>query len=1082
MADSGLLEQAKNLAQRRQIARARPLAVLLTGLLAVAVALDCASALAWSARKPAATQPVRRPARPRPAASKPPTQAAGAEPTLAAQVQALLQQSQPSPAALLAALRLASQAREAALVAGLAERLAASPKASALQLAQAAALAGGEALVLQLWTKAWKLSARQPVVARQIAQGYVDALLAAGQVAEARAVLVSVLNQTPAGQRRPLYERSAALARLSGEMEETAAQLGASRDPDAQLVAAQLLVETGDEEAGLKVLERAWQSYPGHRALQAALSQALLRLGRREQLRKVVDQVVRLAPGDPLPYLAVLDAHIAARDQHAARALSDELARRWPRHDVLLEALIDREQRLGDDGERSRRLYVQLLEAAPRDPQYAEAFAEWLLGRGEEKAALVVLERLKLAPGGPVQALLRQAAMLLAHGKTAPLLAVLERLQQQAPADPRVVRLQAQAAGAAGKHQVAERIWLRLTELPIKPGHADRLRAADARQALMALYRQQDWLTARLTELATRLRANPADLGVALLWLDADAQGDARQAMASPAWIALAQQLRQSLGPDPELLLALASGLQRRGAQADAMAALFELRAIDPDAAEGPLQQLLDGALARGDGALAARIEAELARGQAAGAPSSSALLKLGELHLRYGDPAGAAALFRQAAAANPSDARPVARLAALFRQTGETAQEEAALRDIVQRTSDPDELESAGQRLVTVALSRGRSGELVRWLDAVLPQHPRRDALMRFRAAAYDVYLRSAALERELGGGGPAPAPGAVADALGNGDLAQQVRALRQLYAARRMIPPSVAVGLLASDNPSLRRDTALVLGASGQAEAAQLLRDAMAAGVDRDEDVLMAQLSALAQLPAVSGLDAVLRPLANRTEGPMALLVMGRSGSPELARELVQLAGSARRDHAVAAIAALGVLVGRHHHDPTLEEARAVILDAAARASAQSIDLPRAVAALFAVRAARLAVAPRLLAEAAVQSRSLALQRAAVALLASTEDPQIELPLVDLGNFEGLRSLRGQVVRETLVPWLALSAPALAEALARAAPELEQAWTAALIQPDAAARRAAWCASWKEVVPAGSAAWQRLCAAAQR
>ena len=313
MADSGLLEQAKNLAQRRQIARARPLAVLLTGLLAVAVALDCASALAWSARKPAATQPVRRPARPRPAASKPPTQAAGAEPTLAAQVQALLQQSQPSPAALLAALRLASQAREAALVAGLAERLAASPKASALQLAQAAALAGGEALVLQLWTKAWKLSARQPVVARQIAQGYVDALLAAGQVAEARAVLVSVLNQTPAGQRRPLYERSAALARLSGEMEETAAQLGASRDPDAQLVAAQLLVETGDEEAGLKVLERAWQSYPGHRALQAALSQALLRLGRREQLRKVVDQVVRLAPGDPLPYLAVLDAHTAGR-------------------------------------------------------------------------------------------------------------------------------------------------------------------------------------------------------------------------------------------------------------------------------------------------------------------------------------------------------------------------------------------------------------------------------------------------------------------------------------------------------------------------------------------------------------------------------------------------------------------------------------------------------------------------------------------------------------------------------------------------------------------------------------------------
>lgn len=1062
----------------RRFARPHGLRMCLAaGLLAV-LAMDCGVAWAWSARKPVAVRPAPAKGKARPRADQPAAPLAGAAPTLAEKVQALLQQPQASPAALLAALRLASQAREAGLVAALAQRLAAAPKANALQLAEAAALVGTEALALQLWTKAWKQGARQPAIARQIAQGYIDALLAAGQVPEARAVLLDVLAKTPAGQRRALYERTAALARLSGEMEETAANLAGSRDPDALLVASQLLVETGDEEAGLRVLERAWQSYPGHRALQAALTQALLRLGRREQLRKVVDQVVRLAPGDPLPYLAVLDAHIGARDQHAARVLSDELARRWPRHDVLLEALIDREQRLGDDGERSRKLYVQLLAAAPSDPQYVEAFAEWLLGRGEEKAALAILERLKLAPGGPVQALLRQAALLLAHGKAVPLQAVLEKLQQQAPTDFRVVRLLAQSAAAAGKHQAAERIWLTLVELPLKPGHADRLRAADARQALMALYRQQDWLAARLAELAGLLRARPANLGTALLWLDADAQSDSHLAMPAPAWLAMVERLHQSLGADPELLLAMANGMQRRGAQSEAVAALLELRSVDPDAAEVPLQQLLDGALARGDEALAARIEAELTRSHGGVPSSSAALLKLGELHLRYGDSAGAAALFRQAATANPSDARPVARLAALFRQTGESAQEESALRDIVQRTTDPDELESAGQRLVTVALARGRSGELVRWLDAVLPQHPRRDVLARFRSAAYDVYLRSAPLERELGNKDPAPAPGAVAEALGNGDLAQQVRALRQLYAARRMVAPSLAAALLASDNPSLRRDTALVLGATGQIEAAQLLRDAMAAGVDRDEDVLMAQLSALAQLPAIEGLDAVLRPLVNRAEGPMALLVLGRSGSSEAVRELIQAAGATRRDHAVAAVVALGVLVSRHGSDPAMEEARAVIVDAAERASLPSAELPRSVAGLFAARAARLAVAPRLLAETAVRSRSLVLQRAAIALLASTRDPQIQLPLLDLGNTEGLRSLRGQASRDTLVPWLALSTAELAMALERAAPELQQAWAAVLAQPDGAVRRAHWCEQWKAMVPAGNGAWHRICA----
>lgn len=1030
---------------------------------------------AWTARKDPPAKPFKpkaRTASPRPEAKAAPLPAA----SLAERSQQLLAQPQPAAAALLALLRQASQARESALVAKLASRLLAAPKANVLQLAEAAPLAGSAELSRQIWERAWKLAAGKRALALQVAGGYTDALLAAGDVAQARAVIDAILPFAQAGQRREIYDRMAAAARLSGEIVQTAVILAGSRDPDAHVVAAQLFVEEGQEERGLQLLERSWKSFPGHRALQAALTQALLRQGRREQLRQVVDQVVRLAPGDPLPYLAVVDAHIAARDRRSARDLIDELAHRWPRHDLLLESLIDREQRLGDDGERSRKLYAQLLAAAPRDPQYVEAYAEWLLARGEEKAALLVLERLELAPGGPVQALLRQATLLLGHGRLVPLQVVLDELQSQAPADPRVLRLLAQAAQSTGKPDQAEKLWLRLAELPAKPQAQDRLRAADGRQAILALYRRQEWMSARHTGLLGQLRAAPSPLGLTLLWLDLDAQVEPRAALADALWRQEAGRIRQALGPDPELLLAIAQGWLHRAQPAEALAALLELHPLDPEAAEAPLQQMLDSALARADRELARRIEAVLV-GANGLAPSSTVLLRLGDLHQRYADPQGAASLFRRAAAANPGDAQPVARLAALFRQVGDHAQEEAALRDIVQRTSDPDELENAGQRLITVALARGRSGDLVRWLDAVMVQHPRRDVLSRFRSSAYDVWLRSYALEQALGSASTPPAAGAVAEALASGDLGLQARALRQLSASGRSLPPTLAAELLVSDNPSLRRDVALVLGATGQAEAAEQLRDAMATGIDRDEDVLLAQLLALGRLPAVAGLDALLLPLTHRAEGPVALLVLGRRGSPDAAHELLRSAASSRRDHALAAIAALGVLAGRFPSDPALAEARRYLLETGGRVSDLPTDVPRAAALLFALRASRLAQAPQLLADTAVLDSRPTLQRMALALLASVHQPDIRLPPVEIGNVEGLRGLRAQALRETLVPWLSQDPEVLRESVAPFAAELESAWSRAPSSAD----RQAWCQRWQPLHAPLQPAWQRVCHSAR-
>ncbi len=1028
--------------------------------------LPATQAEAWSARK--------EPPRPGQHQAKKPAKTAPTAAPLHDRVLAWLQSAKRSARAGLALLKEAVIAQQTADVRVLAEALADMANVPVPVLVEAAtALAQGQDDPVQrrLWQRAWTSGRDNRVV---IAEGYADSLAAAGQPDEARKVVEAALHKTPRGQRRSLLDRLVALGRVAGDLQGVLEQLRTWSDPDAAVLAAAVHGELGDDDEALGTLRNAWKTWPGHRGLQAAYMGLLARTGAREELAQVAAQVVRLSPADPMPWLAVLDAHITARDLPKARALIDDLARKHPAHDALLEALIDREQRLGDETDRLARLYEALLRAAPREAQYIEAYAEWLLGRGELDAARLVLAKLRKLPGGEFAGLQRAATLLLAHGKLEEVKATAARMAALKPGDPRVIRLQALLSERMGRPQDADAGWQELSLLPETPSPNDRARALEARQALAALYRKTATLPKHVELLANKVQTKTVLLGEALLYLELYGQLDRTPTPAEETlWIGNGKRIRAWFPKDPEALHAIATGLLHIGQTTEALPVLEDLAKVDADVAEPLLAGLVESALGHGDAAMARKIEGLLLREGTGQTPAASVLLKLGDVHLRYGDSEGAAALFRRAAAANPRDTRAIARLASLFRLAGADAEEDRALRDIVLKASEADELDAAGQRLLTLALAQGRSGELVRWLDTVMPQHARRDMLERLRIAAYDAWLRTAALDRQLGKQELAPAPSSLGDALASGDLAMQVRALRQLAALGRSVPPMVAKQLLHSPNAVLRRDVALAIGASHAEAGARALVDAMSEGSDQDDDVVRAQLAALTSLPRVAGVEAVLKGLLGRPEpGGMAALVLGHLGADNVLPDLAHMARSTRREVQPAALLAIGAVLSLRPNVPQAPLALNALVEASPLAAGNwpANDYLRAAAAIWGMAAASHAHTRAELVRVALRADSQTLQGLAIALLAAPHVPVLASADVQPGDDDGLRDLRSTLIRRTLAPWLTRDADTDRLALAKLDAELGGALQdlMATTDPDEIAGR--WCQRWGDRAAAQS------------
>jgi len=727
-----------------------------------------------------------------------------------------------------------------------------------------------------------------------------------------------------------------------------------------------------------------------------------------------------------LPWLTLIDAHISAREYPQAQKIADELMLRYAKHDVLLQALIDREQRVGAAYGRIEKLFELLLQSKPREAQYVEAYAQWLLTRepADEVRAMAVLDRL---PGRDYDNLLKRGALLLAHNRMKLARVTAEKLAQLKADDPRTQRFFAMLYDKDGKWADAEKRWRLLIALPEKPDPADRARALEARQALVSLYRRQNLTVERSRQLYDKLQNKQCDLAETLLFFDLHNQLEGSKILLQSAdWPGLTVAMRKQFGHDPEVMQFLIAGLLQHAKLAQAVELLEDLVKVDQDAAEPLLVQVAEMALARAETAVTQRAESLLMREGSTQPPTISVLLRLGDLHLRYGEVAGATAMFRRAAADNPRDTRAMARLATQFRSAGAEEDEAHALREVIERAAEADEIDTAGQRLLTLALAAGQLAGLVRWLDSVLPHHIRRDLIERLRLAAYDTWLRNAPLDHALEElspqktAGPPPNAGALGDALASGDLALQVRALRQLSLLGKPVPTAVAIELLHSSNPVLQRDVTLALGASGTAAAAVLLTGLMSHdGPAQDEEVHLAQLVALCQLPATPMAEPLLASAMSRNDLPLASLCLGRVGEGGSVDNLAKQLNSQRGEMSLEPILAVGAILGRAPaiHGDALQK----LLDLSPANKCSQTDYAKQSAVLWALAATHQPRARAELLRIATLAQGAPLRRMAVVLLAFAGGPlQISAPPTPVGEADALRDFRARAVRATLWPWL--------------------------------------------------------------
>ncbi len=168
-------------------------------------------------------------------------------------------------------IREAVAGRDMGLAVRVADAVAGARRVTADQLAEAArALGRSQQLPIQLtlWARAYKLRAPSWVKQR-VAEGYVDALLAAGRTEQARKVIGRALRITRVGMRRGLLERLVAWGKLTGDLDEVRDTLLSRQDPDATVLAARLITEMEGDDEGLEVLRRGWRRFAGHRGVQA---------------------------------------------------------------------------------------------------------------------------------------------------------------------------------------------------------------------------------------------------------------------------------------------------------------------------------------------------------------------------------------------------------------------------------------------------------------------------------------------------------------------------------------------------------------------------------------------------------------------------------------------------------------------------------------------------------------------------------------------------------------------------------------------------------------------------------------------
>lgn len=665
--------------------------------------------------------------------------------------------------------------------------------------------------------------------------------------------------------------------RQSGRLSEIVQELEAEwRSPNLSqaLLLADLLDETGRDDAAAEVLVSLVQRNPSSLDARLALVRILERSGDQEAVIEQYRALARQQPRDSTYPFRLVDLYRRRGDVSLAVQTLESMARQFRSDTSVLIDVADRLLRL-EQAEQASELYELIVRVEPTNPDNWIAAGQFhFVSQRRSEAERTWRRILEIGlPAAEAQATL--ADVFFDHGLMEE--AVIE--QQEAvnlePSNVAFLRSLALMQEQAQRLPVALRSWERVLELATQSQLQE-----EAREAIVRVHLALGRLPEAVDDFRARFEAEPSDSGAGyLLGLGLTELGRIDDAV---------QVWQSMVEVDPGDVYALQS-LERlytsQNRIGESVEIIVRLAELQPDRAREYYYRLAELSLRQFDDAAAVRF-AQLAVELNPDDPTAHA--RLGTIYRQMQQYDRAVAAYRQALALDERAFPFYFDLAEIYLVQDRPEAADELYRAVVAQATEEAMVLRAGRRSLRINQSVGTLSDLIAVIEPRLADRQVGDAQLKLIVEVYEAVT----------------AP--MAQTARYGEWSEREAALAELQdLGRRAMRPMLDA--MSSDDVLLRRRALLVVGEIGNAGAVgpvlRLLNDA-------DEEIRSAAVGVLARLLDERSVELASRALQDARPEHQAALVWGLARGGALAAEPLRgIVGDTGRPASVRALAAVGL-----------------------------------------------------------------------------------------------------------------------------------------------------------------------------
>ena len=547
------------------------------------------------------------------------------------------------------------------------------------------------------------------------------------------------------------------------------------------LLLAGLYEELGNDKKALAAYRSAVEQRPANPDARKALLRILARVGNRTELIEEYKRLIRKVPHEPEYELELAELYFKDGKPEQAVALLDRVSRRYASDAAIHESVADLLIRHSGPEARIEREYEQLMRLEPREEQHVIQLGEFYIGINKTAKAKAVWKKLLGLHAEKSKGHLSLAQLYGDHEMIPEAMEHFQKAIALEKESPKLHRTFAQFLEKSNRLSEAQSHWRKVAELlgPGDPG------LREARQRVVGLMARQGSLERALASLEQTAR-HPAE-GAADTFLLAEGYLHLKEFEKAARVLERVAEARPS---DLEALLYLEDVYEKLNRLPEAIETLERITKLDQSAARPRLERLaqLSMELHRAEDALKyAKLVTDLSPTDA------NAHTHLGDIHLQLRNHEAALGAYRRSLQLAPGSFPVQFKLARVLRQLGRDEDLYRVLLQIVGSATQPQDILSAGRRLMT-----SPSMQVLEKMEQVLLQAVyRRNQRSVYRQLLVDLYatmMRRLRLEqdvdpagtqrklRALGTQGIKP----ILDSLADSDLAVRTTALRVLIGTR--------------------------------------------------------------------------------------------------------------------------------------------------------------------------------------------------------------------------------------------------------------------------------------------------------